>query len=229
MNAISSGAYSSTTLYVPTSGSGASAAQMKENLFGKMDADGNGSIERSELSSFIDQVSSQTGATASSSSDDVFATLDGDGDGSISAAELEDNGAQLFDQLRQQLMNTMLETMRGLSQQDSDDMFSKIDTNQDGSIDKAELTTFSELRAPDGGTAFKAPSVDDIFASDDSDGDGTISKDEFQAAMSRLDSAGSSATSTGDDQVSALIAAVLRMYDNAQGASSPGSQLSALA
>jgi Ca2+-binding EF-hand superfamily protein len=77
-----------------------------------------------------------------------------------------------------------------------DDLFSKIDTDGDGSVNKDELSAFqSEMEArfassvmgsPFDGADGTATSTDDLFTKIDTDGDGSVSKDEFKASRSEM-------------------------------------------
>lgn len=83
------------------------AQAMQEKLFSKLDVNGDGGIDQSELSQFVDFVSSSassSGTTSSTSGADLFKTMDTDGDGSLSKTELADGTKKLFDELRTQLM-----------------------------------------------------------------------------------------------------------------------------
>ena len=127
----------------------------REEMFAKMDTNNDGSIDKTELTSFLQQMSA-TGQTAPNV-DDMFAKMDTDGNGQISKAEF----------------------MQGHHGNHHGKMFAKMDTNSDGSIDKAELTAFLQQMSATGQTT---PNVDDVFAKMDTDGDGKISKAEFDSA-----------------------------------------------
>jgi hypothetical protein len=66
-------------------------------------------------------------------------------------------------------------------------MFKKADTNNDGSIDKSELTSMLK-NAPKSQNASgrEAPNVDKIFKSLDSDGDNKITASEMDAGMAKM-------------------------------------------
>lgn len=66
-----------------------------------------------------------------------------------------------------------------------EEMFTKIDTNNDGSIDKAEFTAFGQQMAQKIGKADKS---EEIFAQMDTDGDGKITKAEFEAFHEKMKS-----------------------------------------
>ena len=61
--------------------------QRSQELFAKLDVNGDNSIDSSELKAFTDFVSEKTGSTLDSSA--LMTALDSDGDGSISAGEFK--------------------------------------------------------------------------------------------------------------------------------------------
>ena len=61
------------------------AQEGSDDLFAKVDTDGDGSVSKTEMSDFV----AKMGKNADSSSDDKFAKLDTDADGSLSQAEFE--------------------------------------------------------------------------------------------------------------------------------------------
>ena len=83
----------------------ASLSQTEEKLFADIDTNGDGSVSKSELTSFLDKSSSAMGTTQPSDStvSSLFASLDSSGDGSISLSEFQSNASSLADQLRSQL------------------------------------------------------------------------------------------------------------------------------
>lgn len=172
--------------YASTQTRAADTSKLQQQLFSKVDSNGDQSIDETELKSFLDYVGEKTGSSIDSAS--ALKALDSDGNGSISETELTDNASALFDQLKSQLMSSQMQMGHGgpppppPSDEDSSDLFSGIDTDGDGSISKTELETFVSSRADESG---QGPSVDDILARDDADGDGAISSTEFEEAMSR--------------------------------------------
>jgi len=129
---------------------GAQAKQaLQEKLFTKLDADGNGSIDKSELSDFMSFVASAQGTQASDSSQ-LFSKLDTDGDGAVSQSELADGARSLFQQLRSQMMSASSGTSQppAVDQSRMDDLFSKMDANGDGSVSKDELGSFLSANPP---------------------------------------------------------------------------------
>lgn len=174
MSSVSMSGGCSAALFSSLQQSRAADSSKSQQLFSKLDVNGDDSIDASELKSFVDYVGEQTG-TAAVDSSSLLTSLDSDGDGSISATELTDNASKLFDQLRDQLMSSQLQ-----SRPDPTEMFDSIDSDGDGSISKTELDSFLSDRADATGTA---PDAAEILARDDTDGDGSISADEFKTAM----------------------------------------------
>src|SRR6266702_2837909 len=82
-----------------------SLSQTEEKLFADIDTNGDGSVSKSELTSFLDKSSGAMGATQPSDStvSSLFASMDSSGDGSISLSEFQSNASSLADQLRSQL------------------------------------------------------------------------------------------------------------------------------
>jgi hypothetical protein len=77
-------------------------------LFSKLDVNGDGGIDASELSQFVDFASSSTSSTSAASNTgatDLFKSMDADGDGTLSKTERADGAKKLFDELRTQLMS----------------------------------------------------------------------------------------------------------------------------
>lgn len=183
-------------------------AQNSQDLFAKLDKSGDGSIDKTELKSFLDYVGNKAGSDQSLDADALFSALDGDGDGKLSSQELADGAKTLFDMLQDQLRSAQVAQAPRPLPPNAEDMFKAIDVDQDGSISKVELTTFLEARpAPPGGPE-GSPGIDEILAKDDSDGNGQISLDEFKAAM---ESRGPMPPS-GDDAAFALLASLIDQY-----------------
>lgn len=133
-----------------------SMQQMRENRFAKMDANGDGKIDKSELSSFFDEMAQKTGK--SMDVDKIFAEVDTNNDGYISKEEDVAQEAKM--------------------QQMHKDPFTQMDVNGDGQVDKSEFSSFLDEMAKRTGNSIN---VDELFASIDTNGDGVISKDENAA------------------------------------------------
>ena len=127
----------------------ADKAALQEKLFSKLDVNGDGGVNESELNDFLSYAASATGSTSATSTADLFKTIDSDGDGSISKTEMTDGAKSLFDELRMQLMSKGGEAAPPPPPpaEDADDqqqLFAQIDVDGNGSIDQTELGTFLE-------------------------------------------------------------------------------------
>lgn len=146
-----------------------SARPNPEEMFAKIDANGDGSIDKSELQSFTEKMSNQDGDTIDISK--MFTDIDTDGDGAISQDEF--------------LAAKPPDPPQGMGPgqpPDPEKMFSDMDSNGDGSITKEEMKSFMEKMPAHGG---QAPDIDKMFSETDSDGDGKISKEEFVTAETK--------------------------------------------
>lgn len=74
-------------------------------------------------------------------------------------------------------------TMQSMKKPSADEMFSKIDTDGDGSISEAELTTMQEEMSEMSGQTVDAVSY---FSDYDADGDGLLARDEMDSLMAKL-------------------------------------------
>lgn len=172
---------------------GQSGVELRKYLFGKIDANSDSSVSKDELLSALGQSGSdKTSGTASQDVDKLFSALDSDGNGSISEAEfMAPPPPPRFDNGTSQAL---------LSQQEEDqsqisDLFTKADTNGDGTLSQDELSALLQ-NGPGGQDA--ADKASDLFAKLDSDGDGTVSEAEFAAGRPRRHHHQSAASQTDE-------------------------------
>jgi len=183
----------------------AQRTKMREKLFSKADADSNGNVDASELQSMLTRLSGNSGTGDSSSSDAtaLLKKMDSDGNGSLGSTELDAGMRALtgpppstmqFAQSRSGAAADSGDASAiGPTGRSGDDLFSKIDSNADGSIDAGELAAFEEkmTQALDGGdsTASSPASGDDgasaMLDKLDTDGDGKLGESEFDAGRPR--------------------------------------------
>ena len=128
--------------YASTQTRAADTSKLQQQLFSKVDSNGDKSIDQTELTSFLDYIGEKTGSSIDSAS--ALKALDSDGNGSISETELTENASALFDQLKSQLMSSQMQMGHGPpppppSEEDSSDMLSSIDTDGDGAISPTEF------------------------------------------------------------------------------------------
>jgi Ca2+-binding EF-hand superfamily protein len=151
-----------------------SILQMWQNLFSKIDKNGDNSINQSEFS--------VNAPKKNKDSADIFKTLDANGDNVISKTEFVD-GMKALDQQMQALHNAM---QMGLmppppppsSVQDGEKVFNAIDQNADGTIDQTDLQTALK------GTGIDTAKLFDIL---DTNGDDVITKSEFTDNLKKFD------------------------------------------
>ena len=157
INAISSGMSSMS----PPPMRGVQPGQGQDDLFTKVDTDQDGSLNESEVTSFVEKMSEMTGQSADTA--EMMAMFDTDEDGSVSESE--------FSALRPQGPPPMMNGM-------ADDPFTTADADSDGSLSETELSSFAEtLSAMSGQTMDSSSMMTDL----DADEDGLLSEDEFNA------------------------------------------------
>ncbi|HTU67496.1 MAG TPA: EF-hand domain-containing protein [Steroidobacteraceae bacterium] len=141
MSSVSGCGGSSAAAYQGVHAARASQAQRSQELFAKLDVNGDSAIDTDELKAFTDFVSEKTGGS-SIDTDGLMKALDSDGDGKVSGSELTDNAKSLFDALRQQLTGTGMGgggADGAAAAPDADELFAAIDTDGDGSVSADEF------------------------------------------------------------------------------------------
>ncbi len=151
----------------------AQRSQQQAKMFAKVDTDGSGGVDASELGTLLTQVSEKTGTSVGDASE-VLKTMDSDGDGTLSSGELQKGMEALFPP-----PSTMAFAQSRTGPTDSqgqDDLFSKVDTDGSGTLSEDELNALTERMQADG-MGGEGPS----FSKLDTDGDGSLSQAEFEA------------------------------------------------
>ena len=147
---------------------------MQARMFAKVDTDSTGSVNADELQTMLDKVSEHTGVSFQKSARELLTAMDANSDGSLSSDEL----AQGMQSIMPPPPSTMdFAQSRNGSQEGSDDLFSKVDTDGNGSVSKSEMSDFVSKMGKNSDTS----SSDDQFSKLDSDGDGSLSQAEFEA------------------------------------------------
>ena len=176
-----------------------------ERLLSKIDADGSGGVDSTELQGLLDKVAKKTG-TSSTSSDssaaDLLTQYDANGDGNLNADELGKTMESImparstmdFAQSRNIADGT--DSTSAATGEAGDDLFGKVDSDGDGAVSKTELQAL--LEAMSGGTASQTGvSSDDAFAALDTDSDGSLTQAEFDAGRPSGDGAQASGMPPG--------------------------------
>lgn len=145
-------------------------------MFAKVDADGSGGVDKSELQSLLDDVTQKTGVSNSTSTDELFSQIDSNGDGNLSQDELGEGMKSIMPPPPSTMDFAQSRSGSG------DDLFGKLDTDGSGAVSQDELQALLDKVASDHGTnSASASSGSDMFAKLDTDGNGSLSQAEFKA------------------------------------------------
>ena len=163
----------------------AQRSQMQAKMFAKTDANGDGGVDKSELQTiFTDMAKKAGGTVASSDVAQAFTQMDGNSDGKLSSDELSKGMQSLMPEPSTlafaQSHRPEGAKSSGTSGSALDAVFSKIDGNGDGSLDKSELKTLSDKIKADTGVDVSAKL--EKLADDNG---GKVSKEAFQAALKK--------------------------------------------
>lgn len=162
---------------------------MQTRMFAKVDTDSSGSVNASELQTMLDDVSKHTGVSFQKTAQELLTAMDGNSDGSLSSDEL----AQGMQSILPPPPSTMeFAQARNGATDGSDDLFSKVDTDGDGSVSKTEMSDFVAKMGKNADS-----SSDDKFAKLDTDADGALSQAEFEAGRPQAPSASQGAAPMG--------------------------------
>jgi Ca2+-binding EF-hand superfamily protein len=165
-------------------------------MFAKVDSDGSGSVDSTELQSMLDHVAQKSGQTAGDATQ-MLSQMDGNGDGSLSQDEL----GQGMKDLMPPPSDTMAFAQRrgGGGGDSAQDLLSALDTDQSGEVSSSEMQTLidqlSQTAGSSAGTS-SAPSGADLVKALDSDGSGSLSSGELQALKGDSSSSSSATSST---------------------------------
>jgi Ca2+-binding EF-hand superfamily protein len=175
-------------------------AQMRQQMFNKIDIDGDGKLSKNEIS-----VMAAKGPKGGPSVDEILSRADTDGDGSISKSEFEADKPP-----DREMQGSGFGGMASTSSADFlKQMFNQIDTDGDGKHSKEEISAMA-ANGPKGG-----PSVDEIFSKADTDKDGYISQSEFEAVQSSNTAQGNISSLQGSDSADSVVKELLEVLDKA--------------
>jgi Ca2+-binding EF-hand superfamily protein len=207
-------------------GSGSTTGAPVHALFSAMDSNGDGIVTEAEMETYIQQ----QGGTQSQA-DKLFATLTQNGSSGISENQLASDVAQgqkahHRHHHHHDAADTPPSSSGGTSSTDlasqASQIFGGFDSNQDGTLSAAELTsaglgvTDPALSAASNGTS--SSNAPNSLASLDSNGDGSVSANEFATFFASLELQIQSDTATMANLLQASQA-----YGSAAGSSSPPS------
>nr|WP_315473516.1 EF-hand domain-containing protein [uncultured Rhodoferax sp.] len=149
-------------------------SQHQAKMFAKVDTDGSGGVDQTELGSMLSKISEKTGASVGDAKE-LFTQMDSNSDGSLSSDEL-DAGMKALMPPPPSTMEFAQSRGMGGSGGSQDDLFAKVDTDGDGSVSQDELQVLTDKIKEDTGQ-----DVSQDFAKLDTDGDGQLSQTEFEA------------------------------------------------
>jgi Ca2+-binding EF-hand superfamily protein len=144
----------------------ASLSAMRQKMFNQIDSNGDGSIDKSELSAL-------SGQNTSSLVDEIFGKMDTDQDSLVSMIEFDATLAKLEQQMKKG--DSGMPAMSGMPPPPPDKVFDTADANGDGSVTQEELTAVLGQRGAD------------VFSQVDTDGDGKISRTEDEAFRVKME------------------------------------------
>ena len=162
--------------------------QAGDDLFGKVDSDGDGAVSKTELQALLEAMSGGTASQAGVSSDDVFSQLDADGDGGLTQAEFDagrPSGAAGEAGGGMQAMGGMPAPPGGpggaSASADSTTTYDALDTNKDGEVSLTERLAGST-------SSVEQDAITALFNAIDTDGDASISASESRTFIDQLTS-----------------------------------------
>ncbi|MDP4073254.1 XopAW family type III secretion system calcium-binding effector [Acidovorax sp. A1169] len=216
------------------SSSTGATGQAGDDLFGKVDTDGDGAVGQAELQALLEKMSGGTASKTGVSSDELFSQLDADGDGSLSKAEFD--AGRPSGEAGGGAVGGMPPPPPGGpggpgGASASSSTYDPLDTNEDGVVSAAEQAA----------GAAQTDAITALFKTIDTDGDSSISSEEARSFVDQLASQLTSANSTTDagsqtadsgqkTDLMKLAQFARSQYEAAAGSwSSTGSTLSALA
>ena len=156
----------------------------KQQMFGKIDTDGGGTVDQSELTSFVEGLNQKTGMEINA--EEALSTYDADGDGGLSQEEMEAMmsaympAPPIMPAPAAQESDETGMNFAAMQPPDKEEMFGEVDTDGSGTVDETELASFVEQLAADTGMELNA---EDALATYDADGDGALSQEEMDTMM----------------------------------------------
>ena len=149
-------------------------SQHQAKMFAKVDTDGSGGVDQTELGSMLSDISEKTGVSLGDAKE-LFSQMDSNSDGSLSSDEL-DTGMQALMPPPPSTMEFAQSRGMGGSGGSQDDLFAKVDTDGDGAVSQDELKVLTDKIEEDTGQ-----DLSEDFAKLDTDGDGALSQTEFES------------------------------------------------
>ena len=218
-----------------------SRASRQQEMFNKVDSDGNGGVDATELQSMLDDIAKHTGTSSTTTAADALAKMDSNGDGSLDSSEMETGMKSLMPEPSSTMAFAQARSGEGgpkgaggaspASGGSSSTDIDPLDTNEDGTVSEQERAA-GELK----------DAIQNLLKAADTNGDQKIGASEFDQFKDMLSNAvndkSSSASSASSEpsaslNLSSLTDMVLKEYakaaSNAASSQSTGSTLSVAA
>lgn len=167
--------------------------KMAENLFAKLDTGGKGYIEKADLQTAFQSVSTPNGASA----DDVFASLDGDSDGKVTQQEMSDSIRKLSDALESQFQSLRMNGLGGMGGGMGAGMGMR--KSGDGMTQEDLTSQLAAIGNTDSNRTSMLSSLIDNFDQVDTDGNGKVSFEETRAYKQSGQQSTAATTNTGNE------------------------------
>ncbi|MDQ5986829.1 MAG: hypothetical protein CSYNP_02562 [Syntrophus sp. SKADARSKE-3] len=152
-----------------SSSSNVSLSEMRQKMFNRIDTNGDGSIDKTELTTAMPK-------NASSLVDEIFSKVDSNQDSMFSQLESSSALAKLGQEMKSG--GAGMSGIQGANlPPPPEKVFDTADTNKDGEVTKDELSAVLGSQGDD---------IDKIFNTVDSDGDGVISRAEDEAFRKKM-------------------------------------------
>lgn len=196
-------------------------AKMAENLFSQLDSSGQGYIQKADLQSAFDKVSSSTTSSSGGATnvDDLFASLDTDSDGKVTKQEFTDSLKKLQDGLEQQLhegrmqMGMQAGGMGGMNGMGGMPPPPPQDGNGEG-FTKDELSSrLEKLGSSESKESSLISSIIENFDKVDTDSNGKVSFEESMAYRHDASGTAQEASSTSSQSTTASSASSAKNSD----------------
>lgn len=201
-------------------------SQMASKLFSKLDSKNQGYIEKSDLQSAFDQISSSGKAPSSASVDEVFKKLDGDGNGKITEQEMSDSLTKMAAQLDSQF-NSMRMSGKGGMHGMGGMMGGTHGMGGSDGLTKDQLTGMANET---GSGSSALTNLISNFDAADTNGDGKVSAQEAMAYSQSTQSSapGAPGSSNSEERVMMNIMQLVRAYGDPSQDSSQSSSTGTL-
>jgi Ca2+-binding EF-hand superfamily protein len=192
-----------------------------QRLFEQLDSTGQGYIEKSDLVSAMEQVSSSSEASRLDSDesdlDALFSQIDSDGDGKVTEEELTNSFVMLDEQINNLFSQMRMEEATGGMQPPPPPPPEETEGKNDAGFTEEELTAqLEEIGDSDSQRSTLIENILANFDEADTDGDGRVNLEEAMAFdQNGAESASSTSTSEAslDDKVMLQIMRLMQAYN----------------